>query len=73
MKLKNAEGKIGIFINRNNCFSLIQDLEKVHYKGEAPDKSEEDRGMVHNSDNFGYLIHQEFPVESNTPIQFRFA
>lgn len=73
MKLKNAEGKIGIFINRNNCFSLIQDLEKVHYKGEAPNKSDEDKGLVHNSDNFGYLIHQEFPVESNTPIQFSFA
>jgi len=65
MKLKNAEGKIGIFININDCFPIIQDLEKVRYKGDVPDKSQEGDKLVHNSDNLGYLIHQEFPVEAS--------
>ncbi len=73
MKLQNAEGKIGIFINRNDCFPVIQDFEKVAYKGDVPDKGLESGGLVHNSDNIGYLIHQEFPVEANTTIQFAFV
>jgi hypothetical protein len=71
MKLRNAEEKIGAYINKNDCFPLIQDLEKVVNGDDGkPDKNLERNGLVHNSDNFGYLIYREFGMKKSLPFVF---
>jgi hypothetical protein len=69
MKLRNAANEIGLFINKTGCEPLIRDMEEVIFdKSGRIDKSLEYKGFVHNSDNVGYMITQEFPVKKDNDV-----
>lgn len=65
MKLRNADGEIGLFINTKNCDGLIRDFEEMLRKSNGDIDKKKDSSLTHNSDNIGYLVHYEFPLPAN--------
>lgn len=62
-KILSASNEIGLYIQTGeDAKELIRDFEEVFYKGNIIDKTLEKRNLVHNSDNIGYLICEEFPI-----------
>ncbi len=48
------------------CKKLINDLEKVTWKGSDLDQKS-DHLLTHVSDSLGYIAHWRFPIKDNTP------
>lgn len=62
--LKNAAGESRIFINGEKCTRLIKDFENVKWARNQQLDKVTDHTLTHASDGFGYMVWQEFPIES---------
>lgn len=64
-KLKNADNEIGIYIDANECKSLIMDLQQVCRKdnGEVDKNRLERMGLNHAVEGLGYLIHKRLKAK----------
>ena len=77
-KLLNDSNEVGIYFNNSKdeigkfiTYPIIRDMEQVAFgKDGKPDKRQEKQGLVHNSDNLGYMIEYEFPLNQNMPQAF---
>lgn len=63
-KFMNFDNKIGIYINNENCEELITDLEQGIWAKDGKSKDKKNPMLNHNTDNFDYIIAEEFPLHS---------
>jgi hypothetical protein len=66
LKLRGAEGQIGVLVNQEKCPELVQDFQEVTIKeGKIVKVSDRDNpyfNRTHASDAAGYLISREWPT-----------
>jgi hypothetical protein len=65
-KLKNANGKVELYVNLNKCRELVKTFEQQAYVNGTPDKS---TGLDHLADGMGYLIHYNWPIQGRSSIR----
>lgn len=64
VKLKNAAGHVGVYINPDTCPKLVNDLEQVKRNDRGKIDKTTDPRITHISDAFGYFIFTLWPVLS---------
>lgn len=69
-KIKNAEGEIGIVLNKDTCKPLILDFNRVT-RDEVLNDNYADKKLGHVSSALGYYLEYRFPLRSGAAIDVR--
>jgi hypothetical protein len=71
-KLKNADGKAGVFFDREKCPDVILSVEGTNYKhgtnekDDSKDRDPEQRVKTHFGDTVRYIVNQLYPLRRRT-------
>jgi phage terminase large subunit-like protein len=67
-KIFNFDNKIGVYVNNVGCKPMIVDLEQCVWAKNGKEKDKANPALNHNSDNFDYIIAEEFKLNDFEPV-----